>query len=112
MICPNCCFEIKSLNHDPKYLTTIYEYSCGSCCEKFVVWSQVRDGCQIFEHKEYRLHCDPRNNKCQIQKMYMEIESDTSIMYRWYDILELNAVPQGLTEENFPDKLRTMLIFS
>jgi hypothetical protein len=108
MICPGCNKDLTqpAARTFPGSISTYY------CCnEEYLLWDEVLPGCYVIEHGPHRMLCDPNQNTCKIQKVYMDIESDTSIMYRWYTILELNAIPQ-VTQENFEEKIKTYLLFS
>jgi hypothetical protein len=83
-----------------------------NCQAEHIVWEEVKHGDYVVQFKNYRFYCDTTNNKCQIQKIYMDLESDTSIVYRWGTILELNAIPHNLTPENVEEKLKLILLFS
>lgn len=114
MICPNCELNLdsqhsKDRSHMNAFTSTYY---CPKCKEEFIVWGGMKPGHYAIEKGRYRLYCIPETNKCEVQKVYMDIESDTSIMYRWYSILEIDAIPQGITDENFDEKVKLMLVFS
>ena len=114
MNCPDCdlCLDNqRSKSHAQMYSTTA-AYYCSQCRQNLLVWEDMKPGCRAIEKGKYRLYCDPEKNKCEVQKLGMDIQSDTSIMYRWYPILELDAIPQNVTEDNFDDKIKTLLIFS
>lgn len=115
MICPFCkneCPDHKNRERHFNKTLAIENYHCQACNEQFLVWEHIEKGCYAIEHKDFRIYCDPEKNHCQIQKLYMEIESDTSVMYRWYSILEMNAIPQNLTVDTVEENLKTILLFS
>ena len=110
MICPTCRKEICK----PKMHTATFTSShfCLNCKEEHVVWENIKVGDYAVEWNKYRIYCDTHNNRSMVQEVYMDIESDTSIMYRWYTILELPAIPTNLTAETIERKLKTILLFS
>lgn len=114
MICPNCELNLDSQHSKDRCQMNGFTstYYCPKCKEEFIVWGGLRIGCYAIEKGRYRLYCDPENNTCEVQKVYMDIESDTSIMYRWYPIVKLDAIPQNVTDENFDEKIKTLIIFS
>jgi hypothetical protein len=114
MNCPDCglCLDNQRSKNRTGAYNTIAHYNCPKCRDEYIVWEEMKPGCYAIEKGKYRLYCDPEKNKCEVQRVGMDIQSDTSIMYRWYSILELDAIPQNVTEENFDDKIKTLLIFS
>ncbi len=110
MICPSCQEEISPPKiHKVAFTSSHY---CKMCKEEHIVWESVKPGHYAAQWGKYRLYCEPDNNRCLLQQIYFDIESDTSIMYRWHTILELSAIPQNLSEETVEDKIKTILLFS
>lgn len=101
MICPNCQLPLGNLK---RY--------CMKCKSDFVVWEEIHPGDKVWEWDRYRIYCDTKNNCARIQKVYMDIESDTSITYRWYTVLELPSIPDNLNEETIEAKIKLYLLFS
>lgn len=85
---------------------------CMSCKEEHIVWESISPGDYVVEWDRYRIYCNTKNNTAQIQRIYMDIESDTSIMYRWYTVLELPTIPDNLNEETVEAKIKLYLLFS
>lgn len=113
MICPSCSKELTTqFRREANVFGGVTSYFCAPCKEEALVWEDMKVGCFSLEKGRYRLYCDSASNTCKIQQIYMDIESDTSIMYRWYTVLEINAIPQGITDENFEEKVKMMLVFS
>lgn len=110
MICPDCGKEL----HPPRIHTTTFtaSYYCSQCRQDHIVWEGVKNKDYVVQHRDWRFYCDEENNKSSIQRMYMDIESDTSICYRWYTVLELPVIPENLTVENVQEKLKLYLLFS
>lgn len=101
MICPYCDKPIGNLS---RY--------CMTCKETYIVWEEINPGDYVFEWGKYRIYCDNKNNCAKVQKIYMDIESDTSIMYRWYTVIELPTIPDNLSEETIESKIKLYLLFS
>ena len=101
MICPYC----------DKPISTLGRY-CMTCKETYIVWEEISPGDRVFEWNRYRIYCDTKNNRAKVQKIYMDIESDTSITYRWYTIIELPTIPDNLSEETIEAKIKLYLLFS
>lgn len=114
MNCPDCglCLDSQRSKREGRSTGSLTTYRCPSCRDEYIVWEDIKIGCYAIEKGKYRLYCDPEHNKCEVQRVGMDIQSDTSIMYRWYPILELDAIPQNVTEENFDDKIKIILVFS
>ena len=110
MICPVCEKEM-GLQKDQNTTFTA-AYYCQSCREEHIVWENIKQGDYVVDHGRYRFYCDTTNNRAQIQKIYMDIESDTSIAYRWYTVLELPSIPQNLNKNTVEQKLKLYLLFS
>ncbi len=110
MICSTCEKDL-TLPAAKTYIPgSVSTYYC--CQDEYLVWDEIPRDCYVIERGKYRLLCDPAQNLTKIQQVYMDIESDTSIMYRWYTILELNAIPQGVDQDNLEEKIKTYLLFS
>lgn len=109
MICPHCQKEIGMAQKPGNFVATYY---CQSCRVEIYVWESIKPGEYVIDHGRFRFHCDPKNNRSSLQKIYMDIESDTSISYRWYTILELPSIPRNLTKENIEQKIKLYLLFS
>lgn len=101
MICPHCEIPIGNLSRQ-----------CMKCKTDYIVWEEIRPGDYVFEWSRYRIYCDAANNRAKIQRIYMDIESDTSITYRWYTVLELPTIPDNLSEETIESKIKLYLLFS
>lgn len=101
MMCPYCQIPIGNLTRH-----------CMKCNEKYIVWEEIKSGDYVFEWGRYRIYCDAESNRAKIQKIQMDIESDTSILYRWYTVLELPVIPDNLSEETVEAKIKTYLLFS
>ena len=101
MICPNCQLPLGNLK---RY--------CMKCKAGFLVWEEIHPGDTVLEWDRYRIYCDNKNKRARIQKVYMDIESDTSITYRWYTVLELPTIPDNLNEETIEAKIKLYLLFS
>ena len=110
MICFQCRNEIDKPRNSSSYWVS--NYYCTICREEFTVWGQIRLGDYVVEHRDYRIYCDMKTNRSAIQRVYVEIEGDGSIMYRWHTILELPVIPQNLNAETIEQKLKTILLFS
>lgn len=110
MICPSCNREL----YGPQVQTAEFtsSYYCTPCKEEFIVWEGIRWGCKAFQWKGYRIYCDYPNKTADLQQLYMDIESDTSIMYRWATILNLPKIPENLSTENIEEKIKLYLLFS
>lgn len=110
MICPVCQVHLFGpRKHSERYSTSMY---CKSCRMESIIGEYVKPGDYVVESGRYRFYCNPSTNKASIQRLYMDIESDTSIMYRWYDVVQLPSIPENLTEQTVDDKLRIYLLFS
>jgi len=110
MICPSCAKEIGR----PKMHTATFtcSYYCMSCKEEHIVWESITPGDYVVEWDRYRIYCNTKDNTAKLQKIYMDIESDTSIMYRWYTVLELPNIPENLTQDTAEEKIKLYLLFS
>lgn len=110
MICPTCNKEL----HPPQEITQQFTsaYYCNPCKEEFIVWDGVRHGNKAYQYKNYRIYCDIENNTADLQQLYFDIESDTSIMYRWFTILNLPKIPDNLSKDTIEDKIKLYLLFS
>ena len=102
MICPNCS----------QITIGIFSKRCMKCKTDYIVWEEIKPGDYVFEWNRYRIYCDVTNNCAKIQRIYMDIESDTSITYRWYTVIELPTIPDNLSEETIEAKIKTYLLFS
>lgn len=110
MICPTCEREIgRQKDQDTTFTVAYY---CQHCREEHIVWDNVKKGDYTIDFKRWRFYIDTQNNRARIEKVYMDIESDTSISYRWYTVLELPTIPQNLTNDNVEEKLKLYLLFS
>lgn len=110
MICPDCGIEISPpREHQERFSTAYY---CKSCRTESIVDENVRPGNKAFQWNKYRIVCDYASNAADLQTIYMDIESDTSIIYRWYTIVTLGAIPQNLSIDNVEDKIKMYLLFS
>ena len=110
MICPSCeQILTKPRNHSTTYTSSYY---CMSCKEEHIVWENISPDDYAVEWERYRILCHTKTNTAEVQKIYMDIESDTSITYRWYTLLELPAIPKNLTEETVETKIKLYLLFS
>jgi len=101
MICPDCRIPIGNLDR-----------RCMKCKTDYIVWEEINPGDRVFEWDRYRIYCDTKNNRAKVQKIYMDIESDTSITYRWYTVIELPTIPDNLSEETIEAKIKLYLLFS
>ncbi len=110
MICPYCEIEIHLPQINKQQFTS--SYYCNSCRDEFIVWESIKPGDYAVQWQKYRIYCDNKNNCAQLQRIYMDIESDTSIMWRWYNVLELPSIPQNLNEETIEQKIKMYLLFS
>lgn len=110
MICPTCEKEI-GLQKDQNTTFTA-AYYCQHCREEHIVWENIKPGDQVIDFQRYRFYIDNANKRARIEKVYMDIETDTSICYRWYTVLELPSIPQNLTKDNVEEKLKLYLLFS
>lgn len=110
MICPNCQKEIHPARELNSQLTSAYY--CPSCREEAIVWEGIKLGDKAFQWNRYRIYCDHQNNSAQLQQLYMDIESDTSIMYRWATVLEFPKIPNNLSKDNIEEKIKMYLLFS
>lgn len=110
MICPTCGESIGMPKmHTATFTTSHY---CMPCKEEHIVWENIAAGDYVVEWGKYRIYCNTKDNTAQIQKIYMDIESDTSIMYRWHTLLELPSIPENLSEETVESKIKLYLLFS
>lgn len=110
MICPYCEYTFGTpRKHNERFTSSYY---CMKCREEYIIWESINPDDYVVECGKYRIYCDTKNNRAQIQKVYMDIESDTSIMWRWGTILELPSIPDNLTEETIEEKLKLYLLFS
>lgn len=107
MICPHCGKPIGS--HNTRFTTT---YNCAPCREEYIVWEEIVPEDYVVEWGKYRIYCDTKANRAKIQRIYMDIESDTSITYRWYTVLELPTIPDNLNEKTVEAKIKLYLLFS
>lgn len=112
MICYVCETKIDNGQQPGCYNPVYTIYNCPKCKEEMIVHEDIKKGDQAFQHQRYRIYCDNKNNRSKIQRLVMDIESDTSITYGWYTILELPSIPQNLNEETVEQKLKTILLFS
>lgn len=111
MICPNCQKEI----HPPQEVTHkqfTSSYYCTPCKERAIVWEGIEQGNKAYQCGRLRIHCDYKTNTAQVQRLYMDIESDTSIVYRWGTLLELSSIPANLSVDNIEEKIKLYLLFS
>ena len=110
MICPNCKKEL----HPPQEVIEQFTsaYYCTPYKEQFIVWEGIRRGNKAYQWNGYRIYCDYENKTADLQQLYMDIESDTSIMYRWATILNLPKIPNNLSAETVADKIKLYLLFS
>lgn len=92
--------------------TSITSYYCMSCKEEHIVWESISPGDYVVEWKRYRIYCSTKDNTAQLQRIYMDIESDTSISYKWYTVLELPSIPKNLNEDTVEAKIKLYLLFS
>lgn len=108
------CISCKKELHPPRICREPFtsSYYCSSCREEFIVWEGVKQGDKAIQWQHFRIYCDHKNNCAQLQQLYMDIESDTSIMYRWATILNLPKIPQNLDETNIESKIKLYLLFS
>jgi hypothetical protein len=109
MICYSCQEPFPKQGNSTPFTRTYY---CPKCKEEMITWDEVKKDDYVFEVGRYRIYCDTGTQTSRIQRIYMDIESDTSIMYRWATILELPTIPSNLTEENAEQKLKMYLLFS
>jgi len=110
MICPECQRKIlPQKDRDGTYSTAYY---CQHCRHEHFVLDKVNPGDTTVEFERYRFYIDNTNNRARIEKIYMDIETDTSITYRWYTVLELPSIPQNLNEETVEQKLKLYILFS
>lgn len=110
MICPDCAEELsKPRKHNIRFTSSYY---CKRCKAEHIVWEDVMPGDYVIQNRDWRFYCNVEHNGCHIQRMYMEIESDTSICYRWTTVLSLHSIPQNLDESNVEEKLKLYLLFS
>ena len=109
MKCPNCQAIIGSPRKHSEQFTT--SYRCRSCNEESVIWEGVKVGDYVIESGHYRFYCNPSKNEAILQQLYMDIETDTSIIYRWYDLVPLPGIPNNLNEDTVEDKLKLYLLF-
>jgi hypothetical protein len=109
VICPNCQKEIGPVQEPGTYVSMYY---CQSCRTEIPVWETIHPGDQVLDHGRYRFYIDNKNNRARIEKIYMDIETDTSICYRWYTLLELPSIPENLTKDNVEEKIKLYLLFS
>ena len=75
------------------------------------MWESVRRGNKAFQWKNYRIYCDYENKTAELQQLYMDIESDTSILYRWAPVVSF-PIPQNLSVDNIEEKIKLYLLFS
>lgn len=110
MICPSCNKEL----HPAQEISTQFtsSYYCMPCKEEFIVWEGVRVGSKAYQWKNYRIYCDHESKTADLQQLYMDIESDTSILYRWFTILNLPKIPDNLSKDNIEEKIKLYLLFS
>lgn len=110
MICPSCGKEL----HPPQIQSAQFtsSYYCLPCKEEFIVWESVRIGNKAYQWKNYRIYCDYENKTADLQQLYMDIESDTSILYRWATIVTLPKIPDNLSVDNIAEKIKLYLLFS
>ena len=110
MICPTCSREL----HPPQEIIAQFtsSYYCTPCREEFIVWESVKVGNKAFQWNRYRIYCDYTNNTADLQQLYMDIESDTSILYRWATVITLPKIPDNLSVENIEEKIKLYLLFS
>lgn len=101
MICPDCKIPIGNLSRQ-----------CMKCKTDYIVWEEINPGDRVFEWDRYRIYCDIKNNRAKVQRIYMDIQSDTSIMYRWYTVIDLPTIPDNLSEETIEAKIKLYLLFS
>lgn len=110
MICPDCGQEIsKPRNHSTRFTASYY---CMQCRHEHIVWEDIKEGDYVIQSKDWRFYCDKENNRSRIRRLYMDIESDTSICYRWANVLELPVIPDNLSVDTFDQKLKMYLLFS
>jgi hypothetical protein len=110
MICPDCGANIHPPREHQERFTTAYY--CKSCNQEAIVWESVKPGNKAFQWGMYRIYCDYENNAADLQQLYMDIESDTSVIYRWATIITLGAVPSNLSADNIESKIKLYLLFS
>lgn len=110
MICPSCQKEI----HPPQEITAQFtsSYYCKACRDEAIVWEGIRPGNKAFQWKGFRIYCDYENKTADLQQLYMDIETDTSILYRWATILNLPKIPDNLSKETVEEKIKLYLLFS
>lgn len=109
MNCPYCARDILLVKEQETYASVYY---CQNCRTELTVISDIKDDDQAFEWKQYRILCNTKSNRAHIQKLYMDILSDTSIIFRWYTVVELPNIPQNLTKDTIEQKLKMYLLFS
>jgi len=110
MICPHCNREILLAKEpDTTYASVYY---CQNCRMEHIVVDEIEPGDYVIEHKECRFYIDNKNNRARIEQRYMYVESDTSITFRWYTVLELPSIPQNLNKDTVEEKLKLYLLFS
>lgn len=110
MICPDCGKELAPPRQHT--ITFTSSYYCSHCRQDHIVWEDVKRGAYVIQSKDWRFYCDEEKNTSIVQRLYMDIESDTSICYRWADVLKLPAIPENLSVENVAEKLKLYLLFS
>jgi hypothetical protein len=110
MICPSCEKEL----HPPQFCESRFTstYHCAPCRAEFNVWEGIKHGDEAYQWRQYRIYCDYQSGHSMVQRIYMDIETDTSITYRWYTVLELPAIPKNLSAETIERKIKTILLFS
>lgn len=82
------------------------------CRSEHIVWEDIPQDGYAVQSKDWRICCDVENKKAQLRRLYMDIESDTSICYRWYTVLPFPTIPANLNEETIEKKIRFYLLFS
>lgn len=110
MICPICSANLAGpRQHSERFSTAYY---CNSCHSESIIDENVKQGDYVVETGRYRFYCRPKTNTATIQELYMDIETDTSIIYRWYDVVQLPSIPNNLSEQTVDSKLKMYLLFS
>lgn len=110
MICPFCS-KVIGLQKDRRgaYSSAYY---CQNCCLEHICIDDIKTGDYVLQYDKYRFYIDVKNNRAIIEQQYMYIESDTSFTFRWYPIVSLPSIPEGLTQDNVAQKLKLYLLFS
>ena len=110
MICPDCGVELsKPRTHSTRFTASYY---CNKCRAEHIVWEDIMQDGYAVQSRDWRICCDVENKKAYLRQLYMDIESDTSICYRWATVLGFPVIPPNLNENTIVDKIKFYLLFS